>query len=159
MAKQAARYFVGAHLSDMGICWSPRKRLLKETGGGFISHWHADNKLEPGVKHTGGKSRVRWEDLEITLKAFGSIFGVFQDFFWIMSLFLCSSNLDKRWNHHKRWSSSQSVQAFTLLWGESIQTQFRAGAMEDKVENTWECQFYKTNTPGNDFHTVTSANT
>ena len=47
MAKQAARYFVGAHLSDMGICWSPRKRLLKETGGGFISHWHADNKLEP----------------------------------------------------------------------------------------------------------------
>ena len=95
MAKQAARYFVGAHLSDMGICWSPRKRLLKETGGGFISHWHADNKLEPGVKHTGGKSRVRWEDLEITLKAFRSIFGVFQDFFWIMSLFLCSSNLDK----------------------------------------------------------------
>ena len=51
-------------------------------------------------------------------------------------------------------------------------TEFRAGAMEDKVgkctsntwechfykTNTWECQFCKTNTPGNSFHTVTGTN-
>ena len=51
-------------------------------------------------------------------------------------------------------------------------TEFRAGAMEDKVgkctsntwechfykTNTWECQFCKTNTSGNSFHTVTGTN-
>ena len=34
---------------------------------------------------------------------------------------------------------------------QASKTEFRAGAMEDKVEkctsNTWECHFYKTNTP------------
>ena len=40
-------------------------------------------------------------------------------------------------------SSHHSLQA--------SKTEFRAGAMEDKVgkctSNTWECHFYKTNTP------------